>query len=312
MKNRMWIKRAILFLFFFLVFNTYSFASETINKIAAVVGDEFLTLYDLDEMCKPYFERFINPELPLEEKEKIKNQIRKNLLKGWIEESILKIEAKKYGLTVSDEELKKVLTEEINSIGGEEVLKEYLKKQGISYEEYKEKVRDKILKFKFVQIQLKGKVVITEEELKKAYEETIKNYDPTPKYWLSVLIINGDEKLASSIYEEILQGKSFEEVYKTYSENVQLIKEESFKRDELVSEILEKLKNISPGEVTPVIKKDEKYYIIRLLRTEEGEVPSFEEMREKLYQKLFELKAQAVLEKWINELEEKRYIKIYL
>jgi peptidyl-prolyl cis-trans isomerase SurA len=308
----MCIKRAILFLFLFLVFNTYSFASETINKIVAVVGDEFLTLYDLDEMCKPYFERFIKPELPLEEKEKVKNQIRKNFLKGWIEESILKIEAQKYGLTVSDEELKKVLTEEINSIGGEEVLKEYLKKQGISYEEYKEKVRDKILKFKFVQFQLKGKVVITEEELKKAYEETIKNYDPTPKYWLSILIISGDEKLASSIYEEILQGKSFEEVYKTYSTNIQLIKEEPFKRNELVSEILEKLKNISPGEVTPVIKKDEKYYIIRLLKIEEGVPPSFEEMKEKLYQKLFDLKAQAVLEKWINELEEKRYIKIYL
>jgi peptidyl-prolyl cis-trans isomerase SurA len=308
----MWIKRAILFLFLFLVFNTYSFASETINKIVAVVGDEFLTLYDLDEMCKPYFERFIKPELPLEEKEKVKNQIRKNFLKGWIEESILKIEAQKYGLTVSDEELKKVLTEEINSIGGEEVFKEYLKKQGISYEEYKEKVRDKILKFKFVQFQLKGKVVITEEELKKAYEETIKNYDPTPKYWLSILIISGDEKLASSIYEEILQGKSFEEVYKTYSTNIQLIKEEPFKRNELVSEILEKLKNISPGEVTPVIKKDEKYYIIRLLKIEEGVPPSFEEMKEKLYQKLFDLKAQAVLEKWINELEEKRYIKIYL
>ena len=308
----MWIKRAILFLFLFLVFNTYSFASETINKIVAVVGDEFLTLYDLDEMCKPYFERFIKPELPLEEKEKVKNQIRKNFLKGWIEESILKIEAQKYGLTVSDEELKKVLTEEINSIGGEEVLKEYLKKQGISYEEYKEKVRDKILKFKFVQFQLKGKVVITEEELKKAYEETIKNYDPTPKYWLSILIISGDEKLASSICEEILQGKSFEEVYNTYSTNIQLIKEEPFKRNELVSEILEKLKNISPGEVTPVIKKDEKYYIIRLLKIEEGVPPSFEEMKEKLYQKLFDLKAQAVLEKWINELEEKRYIKIYL
>uniref|UniRef100_A0A7V4JP77 peptidylprolyl isomerase n=1 Tax=Thermodesulfobacterium geofontis TaxID=1295609 RepID=A0A7V4JP77_9BACT len=308
----MWLKKVIIFLFLFLVFNTYSFASETINKIVAVVGDEFLTLYDLNEMCKPYFERFIKPELPLEEKEKIKNQIRKNILKGWIEESILKIEAQRYGLTVSDEELNKVLTQEINSIGGEEVFREYLKKQGISYEEYKEKVRDKILKFKFVQIQLKGKVVITEEELKKAYEETIKNYDPTPKYWLSILIINGDEKLASSIYEEILQGKSFEEIHKTYSNNVQIIKEEAFKRDELISEILEKLKNISPGEVTPLIKRDEKYYIIRLLKTEEGAPPSFEEMREKLYQKLFELKAQTVLEKWINELEEKRYIKIYL
>jgi len=306
------IKKFILSLFFFLIFTTHSFASQIINKIVAVVGDEFLTLYDLDEMCKPYFERFIKPDLPLEEKEKIKNQIRRNILKGWIEESVLKIEAQRYGLTVSDEELKKVLNEEINSIGGEEVFKEYLKKQGISYEEYKEKVRDKILKYKFVQIQLKGKVVITEEELKKAYEETIKNYDPSPKYWLSILIINGDEKLASSIYEEILKGKSFEEVYKTYSTNVQFIKEEPFKKNELVSEILEKLKNISPGEVTPVIKRDEKYYIIRLLKIEEGTPPSFEEMKEKLYQKLFESKAQTVLEKWINELEEKRYIKIYL
>ncbi|AEH22372.1 SurA domain protein [Thermodesulfobacterium geofontis OPF15] len=306
------IKKFILSLFFFLIFTTHSFASQIINKIVAVVGDEFLTLYDLDEMCKPYFERFIKPDLPLEEKEKIKNQIRRNILKGWIEESVLKIEAQRYGLTVSDEELKRLLNEEINSIGGEEVFKEYLKKQGISYEEYKEKVRDKILKYKFVQIQLKGKVVITEEELKKAYEETIKNYDPSPKYWLSILIINGDEKLASSIYEEILKGKSFEEVYKTYPTNVQLIKDEPFKKDELVSEILEKLKNISPGEVTPVIKKDEKYYIIRLLKIEEGTPPSFEEMKEKLYQKLFELKAQTVLEKWINELEEKRYIKIYL
>jgi peptidyl-prolyl cis-trans isomerase SurA len=306
------IKKFILSLFFFLIFTTHSFASQIINKIVAVVGDEFLTLYDLDEMCKPYFERFIKPDLPLEEKEKIKNQIRRNILKGWIEESVLKIEAQRYGLTVSDEELKKVLNEEINSIGGEEVFKEYLKKQGISYEEYKEKVRDKILKYKFVQIQLKGKVVITEEELKKAYEETIKNYDPSPKYWLSILIINGDEKLASSIYEEILKGKSFEEVYKTYSTNVQFIKEEPFKKNELVSEILEKLENISPGEVTPVIKKDEKYYIIRLLKIEEGTPPSFEEMKEKLYQKLFESKAQTVLEKWINELEEKRYIKIYL
>ncbi|PMP97062.1 MAG: hypothetical protein C0169_04075, partial [Thermodesulfobacterium geofontis] len=136
--------------------------------------------------------------------------------------------------------------------------------------------------------------------------------DLSPKYWLSVLIINGDEKLASSVYQEVLQGKSFEEVYNSHFQNVQFIKEEVFKKDELTPEILEKLKSIAPGEVTPVIKRDENYYIIRLLKTEEGTPPSFEELREKLYQKLFELKAQTVLEKWIKDLEEKRYIKIYL
>ncbi|PMP67469.1 MAG: hypothetical protein C0190_03250 [Thermodesulfobacterium geofontis] len=306
------VRKVFLFLIFFLILYAYSFSSETINKVVAVVGDEFLTLYELDEICKPYFERFIRPELSIEEKEKIKDQIRKQILKGWIEESLLKIEAKKYGLTVSDEELGKFLTAELESIGGEEKLKEYLKKQGISYEEYKEKLRDRILKYKLVQIQVKGKVLVTEEELKKAYEEAIKTYDLSPKYWLSVLIINGDEKLASSVYQEVLQGKSFEEVYNSHFQNVQFIKEEVFKKDELTPEILEKLKSIAPGEVTPVIKRDENYYIIRLLKTEEGTPPSFEELREKLYQKLFELKAQTVLEKWIKDLEEKRYIKIYL
>jgi len=66
------IKKFILSLFFFLIFTTHSFASQIINKIVAVVGDEFLTLYDLDEMCKPYFERFIKPDLPLEGKRKNK------------------------------------------------------------------------------------------------------------------------------------------------------------------------------------------------------------------------------------------------
>ena len=301
-----------LFLNIFILFWYLAFASETINKIVAVVGDEFLTLYDLNELCKPYFKRFIRHDLSLKEKEKIKNQIRKRVLKGWIEESVLKIEAKKYGFTVSDKELERFLINEINLRGGEKKFKEYLKTQGISYEEYKEKLRDRLLKIKLVQFQVKGKVLITEEELKKAYEKAIKNYDTVPKYWISVLIIKGDEKLASSIYEEILQGKSFEEVYNTYSQNIQFIKEEVFKKDELIPEVLEKLENINPGEVTPLIKKGDDYYIIRLLKTEAGIPPSFEEMREKLYQKLFELKAQAVLEKWIKELEEKRYIKIYL
>lgn len=306
------VKKVLIFLFFLLSFYSYSFSSNTINKVVAVVGEEFLTLYDLDKLCNPYFEKFIDPNLSIEEKEKIKDQIRKQVLKGWIEESILKIEAQKYGLDVSSEELEEILKLEIEAKGGEKKFQEFLNQQGISLEEYKEKLKDRILKIKLVQIQVKGKILITDEEVKKAYEEAIKHYDTIPKYWLSVLIVNGDEKFASSIYEEILQGRSFEEVYHKYKEGINFIKEEKFRKDELTQEILENLKNIKPGEVTPMIKKGDSYYIIRLLKIEEGSPPSFEEMKESLYQKLFESKAQSILEKWIRELEEKRYIKVYL
>ncbi len=312
MKNNFHKTLIILFFIFWLSFHSLGFSTETINKIVAVVGDEFLTLYELDEMCTPFFEKFITQDLPPEAKEKVKKQIREKILKSWIEGTLLKIEAKKYGITVSDEELERFLSAEIRIKGGEEKLKEYLKTQGISYEEYKENLKEELLKIKLVQLQVREKVVITQDELKKAYEEAIKNYDIAPKYWLSILIIKEDENLANFIYEEILKGKNFEELYKSDPSKIKFIKEESFKKQEIASDILQNIEKISPGEVAPIIKRNNEFYIIRLLKTEAGNPPSFEEMQERLYQNLFQLKSEAILEKWIKELEEKRYIKIYL
>ncbi len=263
-------------------------------------------------MCKPYYKKFIKPSLPPEEKEKLKNEIRKEILKRWIEESVLETEAKKYGLTVTDEEVNRVLKDEIKAFGGEKIFREYLKKQGLSYKEYKQKLRDRLLKIKLIQLRVNDKVLISEEELKKAYNEAVKHYDTSPKYVLSVLIINGDKKFAHSIYERILQGESFEKIYEIYSQKVKLIEKTTFKKNELSPDILKALNNLSPGEVTPLIKRGEQFYVIRLIKIKKGTIPSFAEMREKLYRKLFEKKAQKILEKWIKELEERRYIKIYL
>ncbi len=312
MKNKIFRNLILFFFLFWINFSSLGFSAEIINKVIAVVGEEFLTLYELDEICKPFFEKFVDPKLPFEEKERTKKQIREKVLKAWIEDTLLRIEAKKYGITVSDEELERFLITEVKARGGEEKLKEYLKIQGIDYEKYKEKLREELLKIKLIQFQVSEKIVITEDELKRAYEEAIKKYDISPKYWLSILIIKEDESLANFIYEEILKGKNFEELYQSHSSKVKFLKEEKFKKEEITFEVLQSLEKISPGEVTPLIKKNNEFYIIRLLKVETGNPPSFEEMREKLYQDLFQLKAEALLEKWIKELEEKRYIRIYL
>jgi len=289
-----------------------AFASQVVDKIVAVVGDKFLTLYELNEMCKPYFEKFINPDLPEEEKERIKKDIQQKILRTWIEESVLEIEAKKYGLTVSDAEIENYLKAEINSLGGEEKFKNFLKSQGLTLEEYKKKLKDKLLKIKLVQIQIHQKVLVTQEELEKAYQEAIKHYDKSYKYWISVLIIKEDKLLSEAIFQEVLKGKSFEEIYKSNPQQVQLIKEEVFKKNELAPEILKKLKTLKPGEITEPIKIGNSYYIIKLIKAGFDRPPSFEKMKPQLYKVLFEKKAQKFIENWIKELEDKRYIKIYL
>ncbi|WP_038056560.1 SurA N-terminal domain-containing protein [Thermodesulfobacterium hydrogeniphilum] len=286
-------------------------ATKVVNKIVAVVGDKFLTLYELNKLCKPYFEKFLKSDMPPEEKELLKKEIQKKVLKDWVEDTLIGLEAKKYNLTVTDEEVEKYLEAEKKSLG-EEKFKEILKQQGLTLQDYKQKLKDKLLKIKLVQLQVKEKVVITDEELKKAYKEAIKNYDDKDyKYWISILIVKNKD-LTNKIYQEINQGVSLEEIVKTYPNQLKFIKNEAFKEEELAPEILETLKNLKPGDITKPININNNFYIIKLIKKGYNKPPSFEKLKPKLYKKLFEKKAQAYIEKWIKDLQEKRYIKIFL
>ncbi|MCS7279213.1 MAG: SurA N-terminal domain-containing protein [Thermodesulfobacteriaceae bacterium] len=306
------MKRAWILIFLLFLFWIKTLKAEVVNQIVAVIGEDFLTLYELDELCKPYFDKFIKAELSLIEKENLKNQIRKRFLEQWVEETVIKREAKKYGISVSDKELEEYLNYQIKEIGGKEKLEDFLQKEGISYENYKERLRDDILKIRFIQWQVREKILITDEELKKMYQQEIEKYSRIPQYWLSILIINGEQSLAEVIYKELLTGISMEEIFQKYSPSLQYIKEVVFKEDEIALELLKELKKLNPGELTFPLKREKSYQILKLLKKTEGIPPSYEELKESLYQQLFLKKTQEFIEKWIKELKEKKYIRIYL
>ncbi len=307
------MKKSFIFSFFLLLFLWIKpINSEVINQIVAVVGEDFLTLYELDELCKPYFEKFIEPQFSLKEKENLKTQIRKKVLEQWIEETVIKREAQKYGISVSDKEVEEYLNFQIKESGGKEKLEKLLQKEGLSYESYREKLKDDLLKIRFLQWQIREKILITEEELKKAYQQEIEKYEKTPQFLVSILTIDGEQHLAETIYKELLEGSSLEEVSQKYKNSIHYLKEVTFKEDEIAPELLKELKSLKPGELTSPLKREKSYQIIKLIKKTEGTPPSYEELKENLYQQLFWKKSQEFVEKWIKELKEKKYIKVYL
>lgn len=292
------MKRILKFLLFFcLISSTFVYAT-TINKIVAVVGDEVLTLYELEQMVDTYAGQFIKKELPPDELNRIREQLKKELLEQWIEDTVIGLEAKKYGIKVSDEEIAEVFKEELNK-----------EKKELTPEE-KEKLKDRLKKIKFVQLMVREKVVITEDELKRVYDEYVKKFDPTPKYKLEVLVIKED-LLVKELYESVLRGNTFQELWQKNPEYTQYISE-TFKEDEMDKNLREQLKKLKPGEVLEPIKRGETYQLIRLVKKEEGSPPSFEEIKKELYEELFQKKAKEYLEKWIKELKESKFVKVYL
>ncbi len=292
------MKKGIIYSFLFFFCYASLLFSAPINKIVAVVGEEVLTLYELDEIVKAIYQQIPVKDLSPEEAEKVKEKLRREVLEQWIEDTVIGLEAKKYGIKVSEEEVDAFLKEELSE------------KRGNLTPEEREKLKDRFKKIKFVQFIVRERVVISEEELKSAYQEFVKNYDPTPKYKLEVLVIK-EELLVKELYESALRGKPFQELWQKNVELTQYLNE-TFKEEELDKQLREEIKKLKPGEVLEPIKRGEGYHLIRLVKKEEGIPPSFEEVKKELYEELFQRKAREYLEKWIKELKETKFIKIYL
>jgi peptidyl-prolyl cis-trans isomerase SurA len=304
------VRPLLLVLFFWLFFWAKTPKAEVVNKIVAVVGSEVLTLYELEKLAQPLYQQFLTQNLPLEEKERLKAQIRKEVLERWIEDTVIGLEAKKHKITVSDEEFNRFYQAEVKRLGGEERLKEELAKEGKTVEEYKKNLREQLTKIKFVQIMVGSKIAIPEEELKKLYQERIKNFDPSPKYELEVLIVR-DEGLISEVEDLLKRGEGLGGIASRYSEKIFYVKE-TFKEEELDKELLSLLKDMNPGSYTPPLKRGNVHHIVKLVKKLAGEPPKFEEMRDSLYEELFNQRAKEYLERWIKELKETRFVKIYL
>jgi peptidyl-prolyl cis-trans isomerase SurA len=294
-----------------LVLPALSFSEVIVDKIVAVVGDKVLTLYQLNKMCKPFFEK-IPDTIPEERKERFKNEIRKEVLNVWIQDAVIRIEAEKYGLEISDEEIKKVLENEIKARGGKENFYKFLREYGYTYDEYLKKLKEDLTKMKLIQSLVHEKVMVTEEEVKKAYEEYIKKNKFEKGYELSLLLIHSDNKTAYRIYEDLLKGKDFEEIAEEYRNVVNFIKKVKVKKSELSEEILRELENAKEKNIIPPVKIDDTYEIIKILKVFSGKPPSFSELRDYFYREIYNKKAQKFLEKWIKELKQKRYIRVYL
>ncbi len=296
---------------------SYSENAVLLDKVVAVVGKDFLTLYQLKQISKPIIQRVIqNQQVSPNELKLLKKRIEKEVLDQWIQSTILQQEAKKFGLKVSPEEVERYIEMEVKAAGGYKRFLDALKAEGLTFEEYKKQVKRKLLEIKLIQIEVHQKIIITQDELKKAYEDYVKNFYKTHDknifmYWTTILIVNGNSTLANKCYNLAKEGKDFEKIAEMFKNEVKCIPEEGYKREELSPQILKVLSNLKPGDISQPIKLGNSYLIIKLVKEGHPKPLSFDQIKDHLYQKIFQKKAQEFLKKWINELKARHYIKVY-
>lgn len=194
-------------------------AAQTIqiNRVAAVVNGEMISLYDLQRQAMPEIMRqglTGNDSYSAIKRDDIFRQT----LDSMVLDILFRQEAERFQVIVNDDEVENQLRMgmEQNNITYEE-LERQLSAQSSSVEELKKTIRDGILRQRMASLMVARKVEITRQDVEKYYEEHIREFSTPPTVDLSMISF-GPLSDAEAVRHEIESGAiSFADAAKKYS-----------------------------------------------------------------------------------------------
>ena len=201
----------LIFIAAFLIFTacptlSYSVDREVVDRIVAIVNDELITYSQLSEAFKPFEKKIRERNYSLEQEVEIRYKVRSNLIQQMIDQKITDQEMKKAQISVSDEEVNEYIEriKQVNSFTDED-LRAKLKDEDVSYEQYRNEIKNLLLRNKLIQYQIKSRIVITAEEIKAFYNKHKDEFggktleEVTPLIQDKLYQIQSDEKFAKWI-----------------------------------------------------------------------------------------------------------------
>ncbi len=274
------------------------------DHVIAQVNDELITVEEFNREFK---------ELVLESEKHEKatlGDLKKAFLEQMIERKLLTQEARRSGMKISGEELNQAISEikkdyPVNAFG------EKLGLKGMSLEEWKVRLEEKLLAEKMIRNHLEYLGEIEEEEARKYYE-THRSLFLIPKRVRARQIVVADGEEAIQILKRLKKGESFEKLAKEKSlgpERVQGGDLGYFSQGEMPSEFAP-LFSMEVGAVSEVIKSPYGYHIFKLEEKSEPREISFEEARATILKELRKQKGEEEFRKWFNGLKGRAKLKI--
>jgi len=251
---------------------------QLIDKVAAKVDGETITLSEVEEAYSLY-------RTQVSQKEMSDEELRKYVLDELINRKLLYLVARDdTTITVTDEEVNQALEEQLKSIEesmGKEQFEAELKRQGITRDElkkeYAELVRENLYVNKYIEKYVKPKIKVTPEEIRKFYEENKDSIPSRPDMvrlaHILILIKASPEKekeaeaRARALYRKILKNDNFESYARQYSddrETADLGGDLGYvDKSAFSGELRDRVFALEPGDISEPIKSEYGYHIFK-------------------------------------------------
>lgn len=297
--------------------------AEICNRIVAIVNDDMITLYELNSKISEI--TGLDPSELQHRDERMYIETRQKALDLLIDQKIADKKIRDLGIKADQEQVDAAIEKiKMENLLTNEDLIDNLKKQGLTYESLKENIKNDIERMQLINLEVKSKIIIKEEDIKHYYTENKKDFESEEKVHLAAIILKrsnpSDQNKTDALYNkatEILlkvrNGEDFGKLAMEFSEGAG--NEEGgdlgfFKTAQLDPQLIKILENMEKGDVTEPMIWPSAIQIIKLLDRKKKELRPIEEVRDTIYDILYREEVNKRYSAWIKELREKSFTKI--
>ena len=258
--------------------------SVTLDRVVAIVNDEALTQYELDEQRRTVLAQMKAQKVAPPPADVLDKQLLERLI---TERAVLQY-AKESGVRVDDTQVERTIQRiaQDNKLTPDE-FRQALAKEGVPYAKYREEVRNEITVQRVREREVDSRINVSDAEVD-AFLATQKLQAGDVEYRLAhILVIVPDQaspeqiearrRRAEDALKQIRDGTDFAQVAAGYSDAQDALQGGSLgwrSAGRLPTVFAEKIATMKPGEVSDVLRSATGFHIVKLQETRNRNAPT--------------------------------------
>lgn len=305
------------------------------ERVVAVVGEHAILLSDMRQRARPFLFQ-IQQRVPVgAQQAAAESEMYKQLLERMVDERVEQQAAEKAHLAVTTEEIDGGIRNVASQQGlTVEQLVEEAGKTGLSAQEYRDEVRRQILEGKLLQLRVRSRVRLTEDDVKATYTRLIRAERAKLGYrlaWVVLRVPPASSPLARADRESLGERVSataragldargnrieFADLAASFSDDgpTRLKGGDmgTHKPGDLAEPIEAEAYKLDVGGVSPPFTFKNDIVIIKVISRDKSQLPAFEEAHEEVMQRTYGEQMDKARRLWIDELRHGTYVDVRL
>ncbi|MBK8408585.1 MAG: SurA N-terminal domain-containing protein [Sandaracinaceae bacterium] len=284
--------------------------ADVIEQVAAVVNDEAIWLSEVRRRAAPFVPQIMAADSQAE-RVALRERLYTEILDRLIDEELIRQAATRMSLRVSTEDVERAIANvrRQNNLGEPEFW-DAVREQGFTPAQYRDDLRRQLLRLKVLNQRARGRVNITEEDVRARYDEEVRRTNRALRFRASHVFVelpagsNASEVAATRLRAEELQARLTASNFQAAIAEVGGGELGWLRQGDLPQELEEQLMTLEEGQVSGVVRGPGGFHVFLLHEREqsEGDVPPYDEVREYIFRQMLDVAMARQEELFLTEL----------